>query len=195
MMTTVKKIKSIVFMFFVLTAFMGSAQSADESSGLEISDLDGAWFKVKTKSKGFCELGDGSLDKEKYSEKGYLYLSYQGGDFFSGVYVYLDDEKVWRKASDNVSIQLEIGNMKKAILEVYFSDSFSDDDYVEWSYTLFLTTKEKKGELKSAKLKTLSSYEYEVDEDGECYLTPKLSGKTVKAEKVPEDVLSIVSPF
>jgi len=52
MITTVKKIKSIVFMFFVLTAFMGTAQSS-EPSGLEISDLDGTWFKVKTKSKGF----------------------------------------------------------------------------------------------------------------------------------------------
>jgi len=177
-------------MFFVLTAFMGTAQSS-EPSGLEISDLDGTWFKVKTKSKGFCELEDGSLDKEKHNEKGYLYISYEGGDSFSGVYVYLDDEKVWREASE-MELQLEIGNMKKAILEAYIYDEFSDDDYVYSEFTLSLTTKEKKGELKNAKLTTLNSYGYEEDEDGECYLTPKLSGKTVKEEKVPEDVLSIV---
>jgi len=73
MMTTVKKIKSIVFMFFVLTAFMGSAQSADEQSGLGLSDLDQTWFKVIKKSKGYCESEEGgSLEKDKIKEKGYI---------------------------------------------------------------------------------------------------------------------------
>ena len=123
MITTVKKIKSIVFMFFVLTAFMGSAQST-ESSGLEMSDLDGTWFKVERSSKGYCESeNSGSLEKDKNKEKGYLYITYD--DYLRGAYVYLDHDKVWQEVGE-VDVYFDLGTVKKAILEVYIYDAVND---------------------------------------------------------------------
>ena len=191
MITTVKKIKSIVFMFFVLTAFMGSAQST-ESSGLEMSDLDGTWFKVKRSSKGYCASEESeSLEKDKDKEKGYLYITYGEGGL-DGTYVYLDDNKDWHEV-EYVDVDFELGTVKKAILEVYIYDEFGPSDYVYSYYTVTLDTKEKKGSLKSGKLKTMTGYEAEQDSDGNyCVFNATLSGKTVLEKKVPEDVKSIV---
>ena len=95
MINKVKRTKSILafkfFMFFVLTAFMGSVQS------LELSDLDQTWFKVKWKDKGFCEELDSTLAKDSEKEKGYLFITYNDSDL-AGSFIFPDLMGAWQES-------------------------------------------------------------------------------------------------
>jgi len=82
---------------------------------------------------------------------------------------------------------------KKAILDVDIYDDFAEDDYVYSYFIMTLDTKEKKGSLKSGKLKSIVGIEEEGQPNGvECVFQATLSGKTVPLKKVPEDVQSLV---
>jgi hypothetical protein len=193
--TTMKTSKLLAWSLVAVICCIGL--SVPTAMALDYGDYDGTWYKTTFKIKATCEeSASQELVTSSDSDKAWIFIVEYGvgNDAFDALLITSDADGTWQ--ATEMSLLTRLGTANDAVLElespITVVDGSNGDEVGVLNFFVRLTGKEKAGELKSAKLKSVAATgTLDFIGIGSCVGSLTFSGKLTKVEKVPTEVILV----